>query len=408
MLKRLASALTLLLAGSSSALALPAGSGASDPSVVIGVVATLTGPGSIAGQDTVDGINLALKQLGSRFSNQEVRVVITDDKGSPDIARQQMHKLLERERLDVVMAAGSAPSLAAMLPAVEGRRLFIFALGQVPPDLGGSACSPWVFNLAPPPDGVHEALGQHLANEKARRLAVIGPAGTLTTNAVAALKRTFPGEVVAVLNPKPGATTYAPELDAIAKAKPDAIYSLLTGGMGGAFVRAWAASPLKAEVPLYPEWPAVERQFLPAMGDVQDLPSIGTWSADIDSSANRKLVADFESEYGRPASTWAAQGYDAVFLLDGALKATNGKTVDSDAVRNALRRADFVSDRGYFKFATNHMPALNYTLRRVGRDAKGRPTQETKAVVLKEWRDRQASACSMRWVEEPLPVPVKK
>jgi branched-chain amino acid transport system substrate-binding protein len=349
-------------------MALP---GASDPSVVIGVVATLTGPGALAGQDAVDGFNLALKQLGSRFSNQEVRVVLADDKGSPDLARQQVRRLMERERLDVVLTALSAPSLSAIVrPLVDGR-LFVLNLEQPPPNLGGADCSQWLFNVGAPADGVHEALGQYLAGEKVRRVVVVGPESDLTNAAVAAFKHTFPGQVLAVVSPKPGATTFAPELAAIAKLKPDAVYSLLTGGMAGAFVRAWGASPLKPEVQLYPVWPAVERQFLSAMGD-------------------------------------AAQGYDAAFLLDATLKATNGKTVDSEAVRTALRRADFVSTRGSFKFNTNHTPILSYYLRKVGRDAKGRPTQEVRSVVLKDWRDRLAASCPMRWVEEPPPAPVKK
>jgi branched-chain amino acid transport system substrate-binding protein len=377
--------------------------------VVIGVVATLTGPGAMAGQDAVDGFNLALKQLGSRFSNQEVRVVLADDKGSPDLARQQVRRLMERERLDVVLTALSAPSLSAIVrPLVDGR-LFVLNLEQPPPNLGGADCSQWLFNVGAPADGVHEALGQYLAGEKVRRVVVVGPESDLTNAAVAAFKHTFPGQVLAVVSPKPGATTFAPELAAIAKLKPDAVYSLLTGGMAGAFVRAWGASPLKPEVQLYPVWPAVERQFLSAMGDAaQDLQGIGTWSPDLDSVPNRRLVSDFEAEYGRPASTWAAQGYDAAFLLDATLKATNGKTVDSEAVRTALRRADFVSTRGSFKFNTNHTPILSYYLRKVGRDAKGRPTQEVRSVVLKDWRDRLAASCPMRWVEEPPPAPVKK
>jgi branched-chain amino acid transport system substrate-binding protein len=403
--RRLIAALMLLLA-SGPAMALP---GASDPSVVIGVVATLTGPGALAGQDAVDGFNLALKQLGGRFSNQEIRVVLTDDKGSPDVARQQVRRLMERERLDVVLTAVSQPSLAAVLHPLVDSRVFVLNLEQPPPTVGGAECSPWLFNMAAPSDGVHEALGQFLAGEKVRRLVVVAPESEITNNAVAALKRTFPGQVLAVVSPKPGATTFGPELEQIAKLKPDAAYSLLTGGMAGAFIRAWGTSALKAEVPLYPVWPAVERQFLVAMGDVaQDVQGIGTWSPDIDSIPNRRLVGDFEQEYGRPASTWAAQGYDAAFLLDGALKATNGKTVDSEAVRTALRRADFVSVRGGFKFNTNHTPVLNYYLRKVGRDAKGRPTQEVRAVVLKDWRDRQAASCPMRWVEEPPPAPAKK
>lgn len=401
MLRRLTAAMIVLLA-CGQAHALP---GASDPSVVIGVLATLTGPGAIAGQDVVDGFNLGLKQLGGRFSNQEVRVVVTDDKGSPDTARQQIGRLLERERLDMVVTAVSAPSLAAVIRPLVSARLFVLNLDHMPVNLAGADCSPWLFSLAAPTDGVHEALGQFLTAEHVRRVAVVAPQNGLTAEALAAFKHTFGGEVVEVVSPKPGATTFATELDEIARQKPDAIYSLLTGGMAGGFIRAWGAWPLKAEVPLYPVWTAMERPFLPAMGDAaQDLSSVGIWSPDGDSPPNRRLVADFEMEYGRPATTWAALGYDTAFLLDASLKATNGKTVDSEGVRAALRRADFVSVRGGFKFNTNHTPVLNYVMRKVGRDAKGRPTHETRAVVLREWHDRHASVCPMRWVEEPLPL----
>lgn len=405
MLRRLTAAALMLTMAVGSAHALP---GASDPSVVIGVLATVSGPGATAGQDVVDGFNLGLKQLGGRFSNQEVRVVVADDKGSPDTARQQVARLMERERLDMVLTAVSAPSLAAVVKPLTGAHLFVLNLDQMPAELAGPECSPWLFSLSPPADGVHEAMGQFFTAEKVRRIAVVTPPNGPSANAIAALKHTFPGEVAAIVTPKPGATTFAAELEQIHTLKPDAIYSLLTGGMAGGFIRAWGASSLKGEVPLYPVWSAMERPFLPSMGDAaQEMSGIGTWTPDLDTPPNRRLVAEFEAEYGRPATTWAATGYDAAFLVDAALKGTNGKTVDSEAVRTAMRRADFVSARGPFKFNTNHTPVVNYVLRKVSRDAKGRPTQELRSVVLKEWRDRQASACPMRWVEEPPPAPKK-
>ena len=401
MFRRLLTAAAFLLSCSGAAHALP---GAADPSVVIGVVATQTGPGAVSGQDAVDGFNLGLKQLGWRFSNQEVRVVMVDDKGSPDIARQQVARLLERERLDVVLTAMSAPSLAAVIQPLLNARLFVLNLDQMPEELAGAECSPWLFSLAPPAGGVHEALGHYLNGEKVRRVAVVAPPVGMSAQAVTALKHTFGGEVVAVVTPKPGATVFDDELERIAQARPDTIYSLLTGGMGGAFIRAWGAWEHKEEVPLHPVWTTMERPFLPAMGEAaQDVTGIGTWSADLDTPANRRMNAEFESEYGRQATTWAAQGYDAALLLDAALKATNARTSDADALRTALRRADFASVRGTFRFNTNHTPVLSYTLRKVGYDAKGRPIHETHAVVLKEWRDRLAPACPMRWVEEPLP-----
>jgi branched-chain amino acid transport system substrate-binding protein len=390
--------------------ALPAGSGARDPSIVIGMVATLSGPGAMVGQDLVDGFNLALRQLGGRFANQEVRLVVADDRGQPDVAVQQVNRLLGRERLDMVLTGVAPSSLAAFAPSLFEARLFVLNLDQAPAGAAGAQCSPWLFDLAAPVDGFNEALGQYLTAEKVRRLVVVAPDIPLVADHLAALKRTYLGEVAEVLVAKPGAAVYDREIDRIREIKPDAVYSLLAGGTGVAFVRAWGASGLKGELPFFPLPSVLERPMLPAMGDAAlDLLSIGTWSPDLDSIPNKRLVTDFEAEFGRPATIWATQGCDAAFLLDSALKATNGKTGDSEALRTALRRADFVSVRGGFRFNTNHFPILSYYLRKVVKDSKGRLTHELHGTVLKDWHDRHAAQCPMRWVEEvPPALPAKK
>lgn len=383
-------------------------SGATDPSIVIAVIATLSGPGAIAGQDVVDGVNVALKQLGSRFANQEVRVVLADDKGSADTARLVARRLIERERLDVVLTAVSAPALASILPVLTEARLFVLNIGAVPPGLNGAGCSHWVFDVAASPDGLHEAAGQYFAAEQVRRLVVVGSATPATATAVTALKHTFPGEVAAVITPHHGAATFDAELARLVEMKPDAVYSVLTGGMGVAFLRAFDAAGLRPEIAFTAASPGFERLLLPAMGDAAlDVVTVGSWSPDLDNPANRRFQLDFELEQGRPATTWAAQGFDAVQLLDGALKTTQGRTTDSEAVRAGLRKAEFNSVRGSFRFSTNHVPVVNYYVRRVVRDAKGRLTHELKGLVLKDWRDRSAAACPMRWEEVVPPPPAK-
>lgn len=402
MLRRLLTAAFALMLSTSGAHAL---SGASDPSVVVGVMATLTGPGAITSQDAVDGFYLGLKELGNRFSNQEVRVVVLDDKGSADLAKQQVSRMLERERIDMVVTALSPPSFAAVIQPLLSARVFVFNLDQMPPAQAGAGCSPWLFGLAPPLGGVHEALGQHLTATQVRRVALVLPPFSLSAPMVEAFRHSFAGEVVATLTPRPGATTFASEFAAIARHKPDAIYSLLSGGMGGAFVRAWYDWPERGEMAFYSQGGGLERPYLPAMGEAaEDVADVGTWSPDMDTPVNRRFVSDFELEYGRQATTWAAQGFDAAFLIDAALRATNGKTGDPDAIRAALRRAEFTSVRGSFKFNSNHTPVLSYLLRKVGQDAKGRTIPESQQPVLKEWRDRQAQSCSMHWVEEVIPL----
>lgn len=407
MRRSLAVLLTVLGLLPGAARALP---GASDPSIVIGVVATQTGPGALAGQDMVDGFNLALRQLGGRFANQEVRVVPVDDQGSPDQAVAQVKRLLERERVDMVLTGVSTASLAAIAPLLLDQRLFVINLDMAPAAMAGAGCDPYFFDLAAPFDGPHEAAGMYLATERAGRVVVIGPDTGATDAAVAAFKRTFPGEVAEVLTPRHGQPVYEAEVARIRALRPDAVYSLLTGGMSVSFARAFDAAGLKAEIPLVTTAQAVERPTLPALGDAgMDVVSIATWSPDLDSIPNKRMSTEFENELGRPATTWVAQGYDAAFLLDSALRTTNGKTGDHEALRAGLRRAEFVSVRGRFRFNTNHFPVLTWYARKVTRDARGRFTHELRGPILKDWRDPGAAACPMRWVEEvPPPAPAKK
>lgn len=387
-----------------------AGSGARDPSIVVGILATLTGPGAIAGQDVVDGFNVALKQVGGRFANQEVRVVVADDKGSPDVARQQVKRLLERERLDVVITAVSTASLVSVLRPLIDSKLFVLNVDNAPLALAGAECSQWVFEIGAPPSARMEVLGQYLTQERMRRVMVIGADLPPTAEMVAELQRTFAGEIL-LHKVKPGEARYGDQIERAASLQPDAVVSLLSGGMGTAFLRAWGETNLKKDIPAFAPWRSLERTVLPALGDGGlDLMAVATWSPDLDNPVNKRMQSEFDIEYGRPSTSWSARGYDAALLLEGALKVTGGRTADTESFRAAIRRADFHSVRGTFRFATNHTPVQNYLLRKVTRDAKGRVTNEIRQVLAKDWRDRQSPSCPMRWEEElpPPPPAVKK
>ncbi|MDA8231021.1 MAG: ABC transporter substrate-binding protein [Magnetospirillum sp.] len=405
MMRRRWSAVIAVLAGLACAEgeAAPPASRA-EPAIVVGVVATLSGPEGVGGRDALDGFRLALKDLGQRFGNQEVRVVEIDDKGAADVALAETRRLIERDHPQFVVTAIGPASLSAVLPILSASRTFAVNLGGTTAAMAGAGCSMWLFDIAGLADGDHEAAGAQMAADRVGRLVVVGPDSAPTQDAVAALRRTFPGEVAAVVTPPHGATVYTRELAQIRTIKPDAVYDLLTGGMGVEFVRAWGQSALNGKVPLYAPWWGFERTSLAAIGDAAaGVTTFGSWSPDLDNPASHRLVAEYEAEYGRPATTWAAQGYDAGTLLDAALKSTKGATSNTDAVRLALLRADFPSVRGPIRFGANHFPVLTYYSRKVVHDAKGRLVSESRAIALKDWHDRYAPACPMRLEEAPKP-----
>jgi branched-chain amino acid transport system substrate-binding protein len=384
------------------AWALPATAGVSNPTIVVAVIATLTGPGAMVGQDSVDGFATAMRHLGGRFANQEVRVVVQDDKGSPDTALTVARKLLEREKVDFVVTAVSLPSMSAIAGVLTEARAFVLNLDAAPAGLTGAGCSPWFFQVATPVQAVHEAIGAHLAAEKIRRVMIIGTDAPATDQAVATIRRAWPGEVTEVLRPRHGGARFTDETAAIRQAAPDAVIDLLTGGMGGAFAREYAAAGLKTDIPLIGVWQGWERPMLPAMTEAgMEVLNVAPWSPDLETPLVKRMITDFELEFGRPVTGWAVQGYDTAQLLEAALRATGGRTGDREAVRNALRRAEFPSLRGPFRFDSNHQPSVNVYLRRTTRDAKGRPTEELRSTLIKEWHSREAGLCPMRWHEEP-------
>jgi branched-chain amino acid transport system substrate-binding protein len=89
------------------------------------------------------------------------------------------------------------------------------------------------------------------------------------------------------------------------------------------------------------------------------------WNKDIDNPANKRFVADFKKTYGRLPSLYASQGYDTARLIASAVKAVGGAMSKTDAFREALRRADFASVRGSFKFGPNHHPVQDIYIREV-------------------------------------------
>jgi branched-chain amino acid transport system substrate-binding protein len=90
------------------------------------------------------------------------------------------------------------------------------------------------------------------------------------------------------------------------------------------------------------------------------------------------------------------QAYDAALLIDSALKATGGKTADRDAVRAALKKANFTSLRGKFKFGTNNYPVQDFYLVKVAKRADGKFQTEIADRVFADYVDVYAADCPMK------------
>jgi len=98
----------------------------------------------------------------------------------------------------------------------------------------------------------------------------------------------------------------------------------------------------------------------------------------------------------RLPSLYAAQSYDAAMLLNSALTKTGGKTDNKEALRAALKAADFKSVTGPFKFNNNQFPIRNFYRVDVAKNAAGEAAFVNKGVALKDHADAYHKECPLK------------
>ena len=106
------------------------------------------------------------------------------------------------------------------------------------------------------------------------------------------------------------------------------------------------------------------------------------------------IVAGYEATYNSVPGTYAMQGYDAALLIDSAVKAVKGDLANKDAVAAALKKADFTSLRGNFKFNVNGYPIQDFYLTKVAKRADGKFQTEIVQKVFENYGDRYANDCA--------------
>jgi branched-chain amino acid transport system substrate-binding protein len=383
------------LVAACTATAFVAAAQSADP-VKVGLMSTLSGPGAGLGVDIRDGFQLAVKLAGNKLGGRPAEVVVADDQASPDVGRQTAERLVKRDKVDFmtgivfsnVMLAVGAPTFAS--------ETFYISANAGPSQLAGEQCNPYFFSASYQNDNMHEAAGQVVQEKGFKRVAVIAPNYPAGKDAITGFKRYYKGEIASEALPALNQLNFGTELSQLRASKAEAVYIFLPGGMGINFIKQFVAAGLSKDMTLFGPGFSGDEDVIKAVGEpMLGMFNTSQWAHDMDNAANKKFVSEFEKEYGRLPTLYAAQGYDAAQLISAAVRDSKGKLDDKTAVRKALEAAKFDSVRGAFKFNTNHFPIQDYYLRVVTKDAKGRITNRLLSTVMTKHADAYVSQCKM-------------
>ena len=387
------------IGGLLAAMLLVAGAGdgaVAQDKIRIGLIYTLSGPAAVLGQQSKNGFELAIKTLGGRMGGKEVALFVADDELKPDVAIQKVKELLDRDRVDIVVGPIFSNMLQAIHKPVMDAGKILISTNAGASSFAGAACHPNFFVTSYQNDQIYETLGK-VANDKGyKRIFAIVPNYQAGKDALAGFRRTYRGTIVEEALVPLNSMDRQAELSKLASLKPDALFAFMPGGLGISLIKQFNQAGLKGKIPILSAFTADEAT-LPALGEAAEgVFGALTWAPDTDNPQNKAFVASYEAAYKAIPASYAMQAYDTAMLIDSAVTALKGEVADVKALRAAIRKADFKSLRGPFRFNVNGYPIEDFYLTRVVRRPDGKYQTSIVEKVLAANADPYAKDCKLQ------------
>ncbi|HZB54914.1 MAG TPA: ABC transporter substrate-binding protein [Reyranella sp.] len=366
--------------------------------IKIGFVSTFSGPQAAIGEDMRRSVELAKEHLGGKMGGKPFEIIYEDDQFKPDVGKQKSEKLVQQDKVNFVAGYIWSNVLLASLKTVtdEGDTILISS-NAGPSQIAGELCNKNFFSTSWNNDQTPMAMGQYLQEKGVKSLYLMAGNYAAGKDMLAGVKRTFKGEIKGEdLTKWPDQLDFSAELAKVGAAKPDGIFIFYPGAHGVQFLQQYVQAGLKGKVPLYQVF-SIDAITLPQQKELA-LGTLGAqeWVNDLPNEQNKKYVADFKKKHGVYPSYYGAQSYDSIMLIASAAEALKGDLSNKDKVRAEMKKANFKSLRGDFKYNTNQFPIQNFYIQEAVKDPEGMMTVKTIATAVKDGKDPYYEKCPMK------------
>jgi len=347
---------------------LPAG--AQKGPIKIGVIAPMTGGAAQAGKDMTNGLQMWLDENGNQMAGRKVEVIIEDSQGQPNVALTKLQKLVERDKVNVLVGELFAHIGYAMAPKVDEYRIPMLYPVIAADDLTQRKPAKWVVRTGWASSQPSHPFGEYAAKTLGyKKIVAIGIDYAFGWEVIGGFQKTFEengGQIIQKLWAPLGTTDFAPYLSQI-KRDADAVFALMVAQSSLRFPKQYQDAGLKGKFPLIGGGTTFDEFVLPSLGDE----AIGgmtplQYSAALDTPVNKKFVAEYRKKYGKVPSYFSETSYTSTRWIAEAVKVVGGDVENREKFLEALRKVEIPdSPRGPVKLDAHGNPIQNIYIRKV-------------------------------------------
>ena len=344
---------------------------AQDHTFKIGLILPMTGPIASTGKQIEAAARLYLAQNGDTAAGKKIVLILKDDAGTPDTTKRLAQELVVNEKVNVLAGFGLTPLALATAPIATQSKTPLVVMAAATSSI--TQASPYIIRTSFTLPQAAVAMADWAPNNGIKKVVTLvtdyGPG--IDAEKFFKDRLTFNGgQVVESLRVPLRNPDFAPFLQKVRDAKPDAVFTFVPSGAGAALMKQFAERGLdKAGIKLIGTGDVTDDDILNAMGDVAlGVVTSHHYSASHASALNQKFVDAFTKANNnlRP-NFMAVGGYDGMRVIVEALKATKGAG-GGDGLLAAMKGQIFESPRGpMFIDAQTRDVVHNIYIRRVER-----------------------------------------
>lgn len=315
--------------------------------IKIGAMLTLSGPFASVGEGAKKGIDLYFETKNYTINNRKVEVIYEDDENNPQVALRKYRKLIDQDKVDVLLGESSSTTLYAIRDEVNNDKIPLIVSIAAGDAIAWGKKSDYIFRSTPSNNQLGSAAGPYAAKSIGKKAYVVSSDTPTGYEQAAAFKATFEangGQVIKIDYPKPGTSDFATYMSQIAEAKPDLVYSFGGGIDGMRFAMQYKTFGLKDKYPLLTQTPT-DLATTPEMIEALN----GTYLRfdyldSLDNAANKTFKEAYKKKFGDQPLGGQQYGYDSALYLATAIEKAG--SVKSDDLVKVLKDLTFESPRG--------------------------------------------------------------
>jgi branched-chain amino acid transport system substrate-binding protein len=336
---------------------------AADDVYKIGAIFSTTGTGSSLGIPEKNTIEMLVNEINAAggIKGKKIEAVIYDDASDETNARNKASKLINDDKVSVIIGPTVSGSSLAIIDTVQNAKIPLISCAASVKIVEPIAERYWVFKTPQSDVLVAQRIVLYLKAKKLTKVAIITVKNPFGASGKEQLEKLLPDakiEIVAKEEFNDKDTDTLTQMTKIKGANPQAIICWSTSP-GASLVTRNMKQELKMDIPLIMSHGVANKEYITLSGDSANgivfpagkLPIANVLpKSDPQKATLVKYVNDYKAKYGSEPSTFGGHAYDAFKLVVEAMKKVGN---DPAKIRDEIEKTKkFIGTGGVFSFST--------------------------------------------------------